>query len=650
MVQRVFAKVLAVAASIGLVGAGAQAQDEIPLEVFALREVIQSVTVSPDGKHLALMKIDSRKGDPIVEIYETDDLSKRPTRLGADPMEFTTVDWVSDNLLVFGARQRSRRRIEGFNRGVFDERVAAYNLDTEKFEDFGNAQIEGLLPKKPDKILISTGRAISRDDPFAAFRGIRAYYELDLESGAKSLILKGNEKVASAQFDSEGNARAAFGFDPATDEVIYYGRLPGESGWTEVLRRDTFDYTDFTPSGFMSEDPTKGYVIATNGNDVYGLWEYDWADGKFADLIFRDDAADVRRTITHPNFWARPGEVVGFDYYGPKPQRVFFDKGVEAIYDQIEQVVPNAYNTTISSMSRDGGTYIIFNVGPHDPGSYYMVRNGGIQKIGSHSPLIRPDQLADVKFIEYPARDGRTIRGYITVPNKGEAPYPTVVMPHGGPFVGEMPDYDEWAQMLASRGYLVLQPQFMASRGWGQKHYIDFLGQGGFKMQDDKDDGALFLVKEGLADPDRLAMYGWSYGGYASAVAATRTPQIYQCVLPGAAVLDTDLQKKYNQEQGNAASDAFAEKRYSGINPLEEVSKINVPMLLIHGDVDQRVPYEHFKRYMREVKRAGKEDMVQTLVLEEADHFYNTLYYRHQIKLYEGITEFLENDCGPGGL
>ncbi|WOI52111.1 alpha/beta hydrolase family protein [Parvularcula sp. LCG005] len=638
-------------AAISVMAGQVSAQEEIPLEYFALREVIQNVELSPDGKHLSLMKIQGRDGDPIIEIYETDDLSKDPIRLAADPMEFTSQSWVSDDLLVFSARQRLYKRINGFNQGVFVGRVASYNMKERKFQQFGdNTSLENLLPSQPDTVLISESRTNSsfdQDDPFANFRP-RAYYELNLNTGAKKLVFKGNEKIASAQFDSDGNPRNAFGYDAPAKEFVYYGRMPGDSSWEEVYRRDSFDYEDFTPSGFKKDDPSTGYVIATNGYDVYGLWNFDWEKGEFGDLVFRDKAADVGGVRNHPNTWSHPEEVVGFYYYGAKPQWVYFDKEVEALYQSLESNLPDAYNVSIPSMSRDGKKYIVYNTGPHDPGTYYLINNGQAQVIGKHMPLIRSEQLADVEFVEYTARDGRTIRGYITIPAQGEKPYPAVIMPHGGPFVGEMPAYDEWAQMFASRGYLVFQPQFLASRGWGQSQYIDFLGQGGYKMQDDKDDGAQYLIDQGWTEPDRIAMYGWSYGGYASAVAASRTPQMYQCVMPGAAVLDTDLQKKYNQQGAIDASYDFAERRYSGINPIEEIDKINVPMLLIHGDVDQRVPFEHFKRYTKELKGKGKD--VQELVLKEADHFYNTLYYRHQIALYTKLIDYLENDCGPGGL
>ena len=141
-----------------------------------------------------------------------------------------------------------------------------------------------------------------------------------------------------------------------------------------------------------------------------------------------------------------------------------------------------------------------------------------LKVIGSTKPGLISEELADVEAITYDARDGKKIRGFITIPNS-KPPYPLVVMPHGGPFVGENPDFDEWAQMLANRGFMVLQPQYRGSKLFGLDFYkTAFIngGQGGYQMQDDKDDGALYLVDKGLVDPNRMMMFGWSYGGYAS--------------------------------------------------------------------------------------------------------------------------------------
>ncbi|NCF62937.1 MAG: prolyl oligopeptidase family serine peptidase, partial [Gammaproteobacteria bacterium] len=244
-----------------------------------------------------------------------------------------------------------------------------------------------------------------------------------------------------------------------------------------------------------------------------------------------------------------------------------------------------------------------------------------------------------------------TIYGFITLP-KGDPPFPTVVLPHGGPFVSETIGFDEWGQVLANNGYLVLQPQYRGSLNYGLDYYMAAFkesGQGGYSMQDDKDDGALYLVKEGLADPDRLAMFGWSYGGYAALVAAARSPQIYQCVVAGAAVSDTLMQVGYYSRLLRGASEMEQINMWrDSISPIDVVGQVNVPILLIHGSVDQRVPPMHVRKYVDKLEKYNKPH--KFVELDGADHFSNTLFYDHQLKLYESLIGFLQKDCGPGGL
>ena len=212
--------------------------------------------------------------------------------------------------------------------------------------------------------------------------------------------------------------------------------------------------------------------------------------------------------------------------------------------------------------------------------------------------------------------------------------------------------FDKWAQLLANRGYLVLQPQYRGSLNYGLEFYqaafVDG-GQGGYKMQDDKDDGALHLVKEGLASRERLAMFGWSYGGYAALVAASRTPQIYQCVVAGAAVSDPNMQVNYYRfRMRGAQRDEQLRMWDDSVSPLDEAEKVNVPMLIVHGSVDQRVPPDHAKKYLKALDEHDK--TYQYLELDGADHFSNTLFFDHQLDFYEAMTDFLANDCGPDGL
>ena len=198
---------------------------------------------------------------------------------------------------------------------------------------------------------------------------------------------------------------------------------------------------------------------------------------------------------------------------------------------------------------------------------------------------------------------------------------------------------------------MVLQPGYRMTVGWGKEHFDSAYGEHGGAMQDDKDDGALYLVEQGLVDPDRIAMFGWSYGGYAALVSLSREENIYQCAIAGAAVADPA--KSYRGRGGGRntpkAIDDWAQRRgMIGVNPIKEVDKVNIPLLMVHGEDDRRVLYYHFSDYKKVFEKAGKEG--QFLTLEDADHFYATLMYNHQQQFYTKMLDYLANDCGPGGL
>ncbi len=633
----------------------ASAQTEpVPLEAWAIREVMQNVAINPSGSHIAWMSNTAREGNPIIQIYETGKFDEKPTNVGADTMEIQQYSWVTDTKMIVAFRQKVRRRIEGFNQGVYENKLAMFDTDSNKFTELGNNfSIASMLPEEPNTVIISQPNSRFglniEDDPFAAFRP-RTYYRLNLSTGQKSLILKGNNRTATAIFDDDGNPRFSSGYDAASKEYVFYARNPGETDWREVARLDSYslESSNFSVEGFSPTNPDIAYVTANNGNDKVGLWEFDIRKGEFGDTIYLREDVDVAGVRTASNFWAEGSKPVGVTYFGEKLETGWFDADEKALFDMLEGVVPQAHQISITSRSRDGQTMVIYNVGPRDPGSYYLLQDGQLSFVGTKNPLLKPEDLSDVRYIKYKARDGREVAGYLTVPNRGEAPYPLVVMPHGGPFVPEIVTYDEWGQFLANNGYAVLQPEYRGTLGYGLDHWKSAYGQGGLKMQDDKDDGALYLVEEGLADPDRLAMFGWSYGGYAAAVAASRDPNIYQCTIAGAAVVDGNMQLNYYRDGLLPASEYWELQRREGIQPLDEVEKVNIPLMIIHGDVDQRVPFEHFEKYTRALDKAGVE--YKSVVLKGADHFYSTLFYDHQLKLYSSMRDFLQNDCGEGGL
>ncbi len=627
-----------------------------PLEYWALREVMSNVQVSPDGKHMALMKIPNRDGNPVVEVYRTADIgladAPEPYRLNADPMEIVSIDWVSDTDIIVVLRQKVRDRIEGFNQGVYEFRFAKLDIAKQEIKQFDDAsgRIENLLPSKPTKVIYSTNEAAKGSKVPRRFRP-RNYYELDLKRGTKKLLIRGSPERGQIEFDGEGHPWISRGFDIARGDFVWFHRKKGSKRWDEIHRENENNFSQFRVEGFDVANPDVLFVTATNGHDKAGLWEFNANNRSYGELVYRRPDVDVSGVRFHSNGWTNPDTVVAVAAYKDTWIYEYFDGVEQATYKQLEELVSNPGNLRITSRSRDGNTVTFRNTGPRDPGSFYLLAQGKVTKVGSRQPLLAGDELADVTYITYKARDGVEIPAFLTVPN-GQAPFPLVVMPHGGPFVRETVGYDEWAQLMANNGYMVLQPQYRGSRGYGMDFYKSAFvdgGQGGYKMQDDKDDGALHLVKEGLVDPNRIAMYGWSYGGYAALVAASRSPQIYQCVIAGAAVTDTLHQVNYYRDRLRGASGMEQENMWTtSISPVKEVAKVNVPILMIHGDVDQRVPPIHARKYIKAIEETGKS--FKYVELEGADHFSNTLFYHHQLKLYENLIGYLKNDCGPGGL
>ncbi len=648
--------------ALGLVSAGpapSQAQGTVPVDVWALRDVVNAVQISPDGKHLLVHKVESKEGEYLLEIYKTDDLSKPYRRLNADPMEITAAQWVSNDVIFGQAWQVNRKTVKGPEEDVRDYRTYAYSLESNKFTAVdGNFDIVNLLPDDPDEVLVATAGGIpdaTGVDPLAAIRP-RSYYRFNLATGARSLVLRGTLKIPFvSRWDDQGNPRYTEVSDSQAGKITSYYRKPGDGEWTKLTELDLNDPANLYRvlggihgiAGIDPDNPNKGYLIDNpNGEDKAGLYEFDFTTGQIGKKLFQDADADVMGIQTHSI--PGNGKLVAARYPGARMERHWFDEEEKALHEALEQQIPYAHQLSISSRSLDGKSMVVTNRGPRDPGSFWLVKDGKLAKLGSRNPLLNPEQLADVKYIRYPARDGLMIPAWVTVP-KGKPPFPLIVQHNGGPHVNGMVGYDEWGQMLANAGYMVLHPDNRISVGWGQKHFDAGYGEHGGKMQDDKDDGVKYLIEQGLVDPERVAFFGWSYGGYAALVSLSREEQLYQCAIAGAAVADPEKQYMGRRDPNLKALDEWSKRRgMIGVNPMKEVSKVNIPLLMIHGNVDRRVMYYHLKDYQKAFQAGGKTG--EFITLEGADHFYNTLMYNHQQQLYTKMLDYLANDCGPGGL
>ncbi len=638
-----------------------QATSSVPIDVWALRDVVNAVQISPDGEHLLVHINPSRDGDYLLQIYKTEDLSTPFRTLAGDRMELISAQWASNNVIFGRAWEQVRGTVRRQEDDTRNYANYYYDLEGNKFsQSDGNFVIVNLLPDEENSVLVAApdANADLGVDPFQAFRP-RSFYKFNLRTGSRSLVLRGTSKYGRIQFDNQGNPRYAEGQDTDNTVKTYY-RRPGDGSWTQF--GEVYDQDDHANlyrflggfqglRGFHHENPDIAYIIeARNGADKASLWEFDFGTGEYGRELFSTPDADVMRIGTH----SIPGndKLAYAEYPGAKRERHWFDEEEKALYEALEAQIPYAHQINISSRSYDGRTMVVSNRGPHDPGSFWLVKDGQLAKLGSRNPLLDQAALADVEYIRYEARDGLMIPGYVTIP-EGEGPFPLVVQHNGGPHVNAVQGYSEMSQMLAAAGYMVLYPQNRISTGWGQRHFDAGYGEHGLAMQDDKDDGVKYLIDQGLVDPDRVAFFGWSYGGYAALVSLSREEQLYQCAIAVAAVADPA--KSFRQGAGRAGSRAakatidWAERRGSiGINPIEEVDKVNIPLLMVHGNVDRRVLYYHFTDYKKAFEEAGNTG--EFVTLEDADHFGNTLMYGHQQQLYTKMLDYLANDCGAGGL
>ena len=636
-------------------------------EVWAANPGMTTVRVSPDGKYLSWISYEDASSidGPVILVFDItgeDGEMELVLRQRAEHMQVLTYRWISPTSFVMALRAQVRQQARGFNQGIFANRVALVNVAKKTMDTFdeGTGGIAHVLPHEPTKILVSVqeGAVTSGTRLASAYRPL-AFYKLDLETGKKKLVIRAKPSQFALAFDRLGNPVRSLGFDESKDELVYYYRSEGSTQWTEYFRLHVDSYERFDPIGVDPKAKDHIFVIAHNGNDRAGFWSYDMANQRFSELIYRtsdDDhvpvPVDDLSPVFHTNTWEQLGEVTGIQYFAGKRERIFLDELEGAIYNQLLNIVENSANLDILSRSTDGQTFVIFNQGPQDPGTYYLLHKGNLKVLGSLAPEIDSDRLADVEYIHWESTDGKQIYGYVTIP-QGEPPFPLIVLPHGGPQVSEMISYDPWAQMLANHGYMVLQPQYRGSHNYGLDFYkASFVGeqsQAGRLMQADKDSGALYLVEQGLADADRLAMIGWSYGGYAALIATIRDPQIYQCAVAGAAVSDPVMQLNYYRYgvRGAQKEEQFG-LWLTAVSPIDEVDKVNIPLLLVHGSADARVSLDHLIKYKRQLDKHEKD--YQYIELENAAHFFNTLNFKHRVKFYGEMLRFLKEDCGPDGL
>ena len=338
-------------------------------------------------------------------------------------------------------------------------------------------------------------------------------------------------------------------------------------------------------------------------------------------------------------------------YYTDKPQVHYFDEEWDAQQQGINQALPGTINS-FTSVTRDESKTIVTAWNSTQPPKYYLYdrAKSSLEELVASQPWVNPDEMAPMQSVQYTARDGLKINGYLTLPKGSDGKnLPFIINPHGGPQARDGYGYSPETQFLANRGYAVMQINFRGSVGYG----MDFVDAGnrqwGLKMQDDITDAVAWAVREGIADPERVCIYGGSYGGYAAMAGLTYTPELYKCGINYVGVTSIPLLFKTLPDAweagrpqmewriGNPKTDkALLEDR----SPINHVEKIKAPLMMAYGKRDARVDLSHATRLERQLKK-HKKDYQLMIKIDEGHGFRK---YENRMDYYEAMEAFLKKN------
>jgi len=271
----------------------------------------------------------------------------------------------------------------------------------------------------------------------------------------------------------------------------------------------------------------------------------------------------------------------------------------------------------MNAESDDETRRILVTVGPGDPPVYYLMddETRSISELGQRYPQLDPSNLARTSVVTFAARDGTAIPGYLSLPpgyQDGDGPIPFVLWPHGGPNARDDATFDVLRQFLATRGYAVFAPQFRGSRGFGNEFLNAGFREWGDAMQDDLTDATQFMIDSGIADPNSMCFFGWSYSAYAALYAAVDTPDLYNCVIGVNGVYDLprmmgDLRTSRAWRAVDFWAGSMGEDwdQLAHVSPNRRADEIRVPVLVIASKEDATVPYEETARLVQTLRRAG---------------------------------------------
>ncbi len=610
-----------------LMSAGDAARD------FGSRQTFWGADISPTGETIAVLTA-GEGARTFVQTYRLDGSAPK-TLFGVDGVD-QQLDWCrfgSETALV--CRYSGQAEVNGLlldwgrlvavsTDGSFDptplgERSSNYDSQIRQFD----GGIVDFLPGE-DAVLMArnyvpeTARENSNISKTTSGLGLD---RIGMGDFRPRRVERPNDAVDGFLSDGRGDVRIRIRHErdsngDYTGRTRYDYRLAGKSKWEDLGMADR-------DSGF------RPVLVEAQGNSVYGLEPLDGRDALYRMTLDGSGAKELvasheRVDIGGPVRLGRGLPVIGYQYTDERDHIVYFDAQYDALSRGLAKALPGDGTVTFHGASANGNILLLHAGSDADPGAYYVMNRATREM----SPLmgLRPQfdgrSLATVEAVTYAARDGAAIPAYVTLPagHEGGA-LGAVVLPHGGPEARDTWGFDWLAQYFAARGYAVIQPNFRGSAGYGQ----DFRNDNGFRnwqtAVSDIEDAARYLIAEGVADPERVAIAGWSYGGYAALLGAAEAPDLYKAAIAIAPVTDLRLMRREARDftSGELVEDMLGSGDHlvAG-SPRHRADDISVPVLLVHGGRDTNVSFDHSR--LMEDALSDRGGAVELIAFEELDH------------------------------
>ncbi|MEO1323295.1 MAG: prolyl oligopeptidase family serine peptidase [Pseudomonadota bacterium] len=610
--------------SVSLISVSQADEDTPTIDDFFAPYDFWSAELSPSGKYFGGIRKDADRH--LIMIFDLDDPESTPRFIPIGDAQLNWIDWVNDDRILVSFSIGMVTRIGSLNRDGGDF-VIMFGDNKRLNKNAHLGSVVSFLRSDPDHIIMAARRLGDLD-----------LFRLNVFDGTFERIGTGTDYTFAWFVDQAGEPVFRLNTNRRLNTIYVFVRVDRDNGsvrWKKIYtlrlnRRREDSSFDFRPLGPGPTETTYYVVGRPEGSDKNGVYLYDLEAQEYLEAIGTHPDVDVDDAVFHP----LTGELQAVYYQHHRIVMEFQDETLQQHMEALSVYFGDQINVFPMHSDQDGDRWLIHTYGPTDPGSIhlYNFETNEIRPLGSYRHSFDRKSLGEVSLVEYEARDGIRISGYLTRPSGAEPDekFPLVVYPHGGPEIRDVITFDPMVQFLVAQGYQVFQPNFRGSSGFG-KAFAD-LGrrQWGRDMQTDIEDGFSYLVGQGFAERDQACIAGASYGGYAALAAATLTPDLYQCVIAIAAPTDLIRMLKWERrEEGrNSATYQYVvehigdpredEDSLMAVSPARLADRVTRPILLIHGEYDDVVPIKQAELMATALDKAGKS--YTKIVLERSTH------------------------------